>query len=113
MLRSIALITLSLMPLAAASAASAAPAPIVAEKDGLKFEYTTAVQDGGRVVIDGRLVDEREKFHLVVEPTGFVHGKVGFSPVSFSVSRKARDTLLSEVGGSPTLAVAQAGLNAN
>lgn len=111
MLRSIAFITLSLTPVAAAVAAP--QAPIVAQKDGLRFEYTTAVKDGDRVLIEGKLYNPREKFSLTVEPNGVVHGQVGYSPVSFTVERRQRERLLSEVGGSAPLAVAEAGTKAN
>ena len=111
MFRAIAFVTLTLTPVAAAIAAP--QAPIVAEKDGLRFEYTTAVKDGERVQIEGKLYDPNQKFSFTVEPNGLVHGHVGYSPVSFTVDRKNRERLLTEVGGSAPLAVAEAGLKAN
>jgi hypothetical protein len=111
MLRSIAFIALSLTPVAAAVAAPLTP--VVAKKDGFRFEYTTAVKDGERVQIEGKLYDPNQKFSFTVESNGLVHGYVGYSAVSFTVDRKKRERLLAEVGGTAPVAVAEAGIKAN
>lgn len=102
MLRYTALVALAFVPFAAASAA---PAQVVAEKDGLKFEYRTQVADG-KVVLDGRLLNEPEKFKFTVERDGYVHGNVGDQDVNFTISRKDHDALIAEVAKEDGLALA-------
>lgn len=98
MLRCTALIALALVP---ATPALAAPTT-TATLDGYKFEYATEVADGGKVVLDGRLLDGPEKFTFVVEANGKVHGNVGGNPVEFEIGRKQHDRLISEIAEEAT-----------
>lgn len=103
MLRSITFAAFAL----ASSAAFAAPRPIVAEKDGYRFEYTAEIQ-GDQVVIKGRDLNEREKFSFVVEPTGSVHGYYGFTPVRFSVPKARQSALFTSLKAQQPATVASA-----
>jgi hypothetical protein len=108
MLRYIAPVALTLIPVAAASAA-----PVTAEKDGYKFEYTTRVVDGGKVVISGKMLNPSEPFTYTVEPNGQVHGEVDGAAVDFAISGKQHDELLAEVEADSRIAVAEAGSGSN
>jgi hypothetical protein len=99
MLRCTTLIAAALVP----TAALAAPVPTMAEKDGYKFEYVTQV-DGGKVVLDGRLLDNSQKFTFTVLADGRVYGSVGGTPVEFAISRKQRDRLMSDLAAEQQLA---------
>jgi hypothetical protein len=110
MLRYIAPIAFTLFPVAAASAATPTT---VAEQDGYKFEYTTQVVDGGKVVISGKMLNPSEPFTYTVEPNGRVHGQVDGAPVDFAISGKQRNELLAEVQADSAIAVADAGSGSN
>lgn len=105
MLRSIALVTTSL--LLASPALAADPAMVVAEKDGFRFEYAKELQPGDRVRLYGRYLDNKEDFSFVVEPNGDVHGEVGRTSVSFSVRRRERDRLVASLKRNMPVSVAQ------
>ena len=110
MLRYIAPIAFILFPVAAASAA---PATTVTQQDGYKFEYTTQMVDGGKVVISGKMLNPSEPFTYTVEPNGRVHGQVDGAPVDFAISGKQRNELLAEVQADSAIAVADAGSGSN
>jgi hypothetical protein len=106
MLRYTALAGLMLVPL---TAAAAAPPLVKAEQDGYKFEYTTALVDGNKVVFNGRFFDPKEDFVLVVDRDGWAHGEFGGSPVEFKVDHKQHQQLLAEVAAEQNVKVAEAG----
>lgn len=105
MLRSIALVTTSL--LFASPALAAEPAMVVAEKDGFQFEYAKELQPGDRVRLYGRYLDINQPFSFVVEPNGAVHGEVGNVAVRFSVRRKERESLVASLKRAKPVSVAQ------
>lgn len=107
MLRYTALIALALAPIAPVFAA---PAQIVAEKDGYKFEYTSTIAPGGKVLIAGRMMNPDAPFTYEIEPNGAVHGYVDGSPVSFSISAGQHDALVAETMDRNGVAVAEAGI---
>jgi hypothetical protein len=92
MLRCTTLIAAALIP----AAASAAPAPTVAEQDGQRFEYSTHL-DGDKVILDGRFLGSSQKFTFTVLANGRVHGVVGGTPVEFGITHKDHDRLMSEI----------------
>jgi hypothetical protein len=109
MLRYIAPVVLTLVPVAA----TAAPAPTVAEQDGYKFQYSTKVVGGGKVVISGKMLNPSAPFTFTVEPNGQVHGTVDMTPVEFAITGKQHDALMSEVQTDSGIAVAEAGSGSN
>lgn len=110
MLRYIAPVAVALFPL---TAAAAAPATTVAEQDGYKFQYTSTVVDGGKVVIAGTMLNPTAPFTYTVESDGEVHGQVDGTPVEFTISRAQHDALMAEVQADGGIAVADAGSGSN
>lgn len=95
------------------TAAVAAPAPTVADKDGYHFEYTTHAAPGGKVVIEGRMLSPTSApFTYVVEASGKVHGMIDGSPVDFEISRPQYDGLMAETVQQNGVAVADASIGA-
>jgi len=105
MLRSIALVTTTL--LFAAPTLAAEPAMVVTKKDGHRFEYAKELQPGDRVRLYGRYHNINQPFSFVVEPNGAVHGEVGNVPVRFSIKRKQRDSLVASLKRAEPVHVAQ------
>lgn len=95
MLRSIALLTAPL--LIASPALAADPTMVLVEKDGFHFKYAKELLPGDRVRIYGLDLDRNDRFTLLVEPNGKVHGEFGRTAVSFSVGRKERDRLIASL----------------
>lgn len=94
MLKSIALLAL-LLPVAAAAAPTAPFKQM--ERDGMRFEYSTQLNDRDTIGIKGRFLDNYEKFKLVVKPSGRVTGTMGDRPVDFSIARVDRDNLVAQL----------------
>lgn len=110
MLRYIAPVVFTLLPL---TAVSAAPAPTVAAQDGYQFEYTTKVVDGGKVVISGKMLNPSQPFTYTVERNGEVHGQIDDTPVDFAISARQHDALLAEIQATSGVALAEAGNGSN
>ena len=110
MLRFIALVTTTL--LFASPALAAEPPMVVAKKDGFRFEYAKELQPGDRVRLYGRYLDINQPFSFVVEPNGAVHGEVGNVPVTFSVRRSERDSLVASLKRDRPVHVAQSSVPA-
>ena len=103
MFKLVSAITLLVIP---ASVVAARTSPVVCEKSGVKFEYTSALTPGGTIQIDGHYLPSGEKFSLLVEPSGWVHGTVRDDNVDFFVAKSKRDKILSTDQFSPAVMTA-------
>jgi hypothetical protein len=103
MFKSIALFALALAP---SAAFAATPATEIVSDDGVRFEYSTRLS-GEDVLIEGRTIESGEDFHLVVRPSGRVHGNFGPASVEYKVSKSRRDRLVEKLRAKPEYALAQ------
>ena len=101
--RLIALLLTSIVP-ATLFAGTAHAEPRRVDRDGYRFEYSTRLESGDRVRIEGRTLDTDEKIRLMVEPGGRVRGDIGSRPVSFAVGRATTTRLLADLKSEHALA---------
>ena len=73
------------------------------ERDGDSYEYTADRAADGTILINGRVRNTGDAFKLRVEGRE-VSGRIGYNPVSFSVSPKLVAQLASEVPAQAALA---------
>ena len=66
------------------------------ERDGDSYEYTAGRAADGSILLNGRIRNTGDSFKLRVADRA-VTGRVGFNPVSFSVSPKLMAELQTEV----------------
>ncbi len=81
-----------------------------AEKDGYRFEYSTQLAGGDRVLIKGRMLDDPEEFEFTVDPRGRVRGEVGSRSVLFWIGKEASERLLADLKSERALAQSGASL---
>lgn len=105
MLRIKALVGASLFAASMAHAADVRPSTF--ENEGQRYEYYSKLK-GDSIRIDGVVVDSREKFSLLVKPSGWVTGNFGGRPVSYTVKKETRDRLAAKLKASEGIAVAEA-----
>lgn len=108
MLRSFALLATGILP-AAFIAAPVHAETRTAERDGYRFEYSTSLEENDTVRIEGKMLDNGERFRLVVRPDGRVRGEFGARPVSFAVGKATSTRLLADL--KTERALAQSGLS--
>lgn len=103
MLRCIALLTF----LVVTTPLGAEPRHITGEKDGIRFDYTSKLDDDGQLIFQGTYLNTGEQFRMTVSRHGHVYGWVGTVPVHFDVSPKLREEAAAELSSSNNVQLAQ------